>query len=327
KMLTGKGFMEEYLNKVLPDKLRLDFLYIKNRNLLVDLDIILLTSLGFLPLQKKYPFPENYLFWGPLASFVQRFFSWFFVDLLVSFISVSVTAFIWRLGGPLELGWSRAILFAILLAVLFSLVNTFLGLGKVYWQKASPTYALDLLFSTGLTTLVIYILNWYNPQGRLVSPGLVINIGIFSYLFFVAVRYRTRLLSGFASRWVNYRDRSNKLAIGERTLVVGAGDCGQLAAWLLIRSDSDTPYNILGMVDDDPRIQGQTIENYRVLGQSADIPHLVETLDVGLILFAISNLSKKERDRILSLCRSTTAHLVIIPDLLDYFHKQLARQV
>ena len=327
KMLSGEGFMEDYLNKVLPDKLRLDYLYVKNRNILVDLDLILLTILGYFPLLRKYPFPEKYLFWGPLSSFVQRYFSWFFVDLLVSFFSVIFTAFIWRLGGPLELGWSRAFLLAILLAVLFSVVNTFMGLGKVYWQKASPAYALDLLFSTALTTLVIYSLNWYYPQGRVVSPGLVINIGILAYIFFVAIRYRTRLLTGFASRWVSYRDRSHKLAIGEKTLIVGAGDCGQLASWLLIHSKFEKPYNILGMVDDDPRKQGQTIENYRVLGQTADIPHLVETLDVGMILFAITNLPGKERDRILSICRSTTAHLVIIPDLLEYFQKQLARQV
>jgi len=327
KMLSGEGFMEDYLNNILPDKLRLDYLYVKNRNLLVDLDIFLLTILGVIPLLNKYPFPENQLFWGPVSTFIQRYFSWFIVDLLISFLAVSFTAFIWRLGGPLDLGWSKAFILAAILAVLFSIVNTIMGLGKVYWQKASPAYALDLLFSTTLTTMVVYILNLFNPGGTLVSPELVIIIGILAYLFFVAVRYRARLITGFASRWVSYRDRSQKLAIGEKTLIVGAGDCGQLAAWLLIRSRFNKPYTIIGLVDDDPRIQGQMIDRYRVLGQSIDIPRLVETLDIGLILFAITNLSLKERDRILSICRSTSAHLVIIPDLLDYFHDQLARQV
>ena len=326
-MLSGEGFMEEYLNNILPDKLRLDYLYIKNRNLLVDLDIFLLTILGIVPLLNKYPFPETQLFWGPVSTFIQRYFSWFIVDLLVSFLAVSFTAFIWRLGGPLDLGWSKAFILAAILAVLFSIVNTIMGLGKVYWQKASPAYALDLLFSTTLTTMVVYILNLFNPGGTLVSPELVIIIGILAYLFFVAVRYRARLITGFASRWVSYRDRSQKLAIGEKTLIVGAGDCGQLAAWLLIRSRFDKPYTIIGLVDDDPRIQGQMIDRYRVLGQSIDIPRLVETLDIGLILFAITNLPLRERDRILSICRSTSAHLVIIPDLLEYFRNQLGSQV
>jgi lipopolysaccharide/colanic/teichoic acid biosynthesis glycosyltransferase len=327
KMLSGEGFMEDYLKDVLPDKLRLDYLYLKNRNLLVDFDIILLTILGIIPLLNKYPFPENQLFWGPISTIIQRYFSWFIIDLLVSFFSVFLTAFIWRLGGPLDLGWSKAFILAASLAVFFSIVNTLLGLGKIYWQKASPAYALDLLFSTTLTTMVIYLINLFNPGGRLVSPELIIIIGVFAYLFFVAVRYRSRLITGFASRWVSYRDRSHKLAIGERTLIVGAGDCGQLAAWLLIRSKFDKPYTILGLVDDDPRKQGQTIDRYRVLGQSEDIPRLVDTLDIGLILFAITNLSLKERDLILDICRSTSAHLVIIPDLLDYFHNQLASQV
>ena len=175
--------------------------------------------------------------------------------------------------------------------------------------------------------ILVYALNWVFPGGRLLSPSLVVIIGIMSYLFFVAARYRLRLLTGLASRWISYRERFKKLAFGEKTLVVGAGECGQLAAWLLIRSKFETPYNILGMVDDDPRIQGQTIDSYKVLGQTKDIPSLVEKMDIGLILFAITNLPKSERNRILSICRSTSAHLVIIPDLLDYFRNQLARQV
>ena len=131
-MLSGEGFMEDYLNNILPDKLRLDYLYVKNRNLLVDLDIFLLTILGVIPLLNKYPFPENQLFWGPVSTFIQRYFSWFIVDLLISFLAVSFTAFIWRLGGPLDLGWSKAFILAAILAVLFSIVNTIMGLGEVY---------------------------------------------------------------------------------------------------------------------------------------------------------------------------------------------------
>ncbi|MFN2216340.1 MAG: sugar transferase, partial [Anaerolineales bacterium] len=327
QLLSGEGFMEDYLDNILPDKLRLDYLYVKDHNLLMDLDILLLTLLGILPLLRKYPFPEKLLFFGPLSSIVVRYFSWFLIDLMVSFIAVFFSAVIWRLSGPLDLGWGKAFLVALVLSVIFSLVNSILGLGKVYWSKARAAYALDLLFSTVLSTILVYALNWVFPGGRLLSPSLVVIIGIMSYLFFVAARYRLRLLTGLASRWISYRERFKKLAFGEKTLVVGAGECGQLAAWLLIRSKFETPYNILGMVDDDPRIQGQTIDSYKVLGQTKDIPSLVEKMDIGLILFAITNLPKSERNRILSICRSTSAHLVIIPDLLDYFRNQLARQV
>jgi FlaA1/EpsC-like NDP-sugar epimerase len=160
----------------------------------------------------------------------------------------------------------------------------------------------------------------------MLPPGLVINIGMMAFLGFVAVRYRERLVTGLASRWVSYRDRSGNMAFGERVLIVGAGECGQLAAWLLLKSKFTTPYNIIGMVDDDPRKQGQTIDNYPVLGQTHDIPLLVKNRDIGLILFSINKLSDPDREKILAVCKSTAAHLVIVPDILNYFQKQLARQ-
>jgi lipopolysaccharide/colanic/teichoic acid biosynthesis glycosyltransferase len=327
KLLSGGNFMDDYLNKVLPDKLRLDYLYVRNRTLLTDLDILFLTLVALLPLIKKTPLPETKLFWGPLSSFISRYFSWFVVDNLVAFAAVAISGVIRRISGPLDLGWADSLLVAVAIAILFSLVNWLLGMGSISWSQARPAYALEIAFSTGVATGLVFLINWYWPTGWILPPGLVINIGILAFLFFVAVRYRERLFTGIASRWIYHRDRAHTLGVGERILIVGAGECGQLAAWLLLKSKFSTPYTILGMIDDDPRKQGQTIDSFRVLGQSRDIPHLVQTHDIGLILFAITKLSPEVRDRILDICRQTPAHLVIIPDLLDYFQKQLARQV
>jgi lipopolysaccharide/colanic/teichoic acid biosynthesis glycosyltransferase len=327
KLLNGDNFMDDYLNEVLPDKLRLDYLYVRNRTLLTDLDILFLTLVALFPLIKKTPLPEKMLFWGPFSRFANRYFSWFIADNLVAFAAVGLSGMIRRISGPLDLGLLDSLFIAIGMAFVFSLINWSLGLGNLAWSQAQPAYALELAFSTGIATGLIFLVNWFWPGGSLLPRGLVINIGTLAFFGFVAVRYRERLITGLASRWIYHRDRTHALGVGERVLIVGAGDCGQLAAWLLLKSKFSTPYTIVGMVDDDHRKQGQTIDSFHVLGQSRDIPQLVQSHDIGLIMFAITKLLPEERKRILDLCRQTSAHVVIIPDLLDYFQKQLAHQV
>ncbi len=285
-----------------------------------------LTFLAILPRLKNSPMPEKMLFWGPLSTAFQRYFSWFVVDNLVAFVAVALSVVIRRISGPLDMGAGKAFLVAISIGFGFSLVNTLLKLNRIAWRQAPPIYVIDLAFSTALTTILVFMVNWIFPTIMMLPPGLVINIGTLAFLGFVAVRYRERLITGLASRWVSYRDSSGTMTYGERVLIIGAGECGQLAAWLLLKSKFATPYNIVGLVDDDPRKQGQIVDNFPVLGQTRDIPSLVKKRDIGLILFAINKLSKPERKNILGVCRATPARLVVIPDVLDYFQKQLASQ-
>jgi FlaA1/EpsC-like NDP-sugar epimerase len=77
------------------------------------------------------------------------------------------------------------------------------------------------------------------------------------------------------------------------------------------------------MVDDDPSKQGMTVDGHRVFGFTSRIPELVKQQDVGLILFAIETIQEEEQARILSLCRQTTARVILIPDLLALFREHL----
>jgi hypothetical protein len=73
--------------------------------------------------------PERLLFWGPISTLSQRFFSWFIMDNLVAFIAVVLSVSIRRISGPLDLGIGKAFLVAISIAFFFSLVNSILKLG------------------------------------------------------------------------------------------------------------------------------------------------------------------------------------------------------
>lgn len=326
KILNHGSVMDDYFAGIMPDKLRLDRLYIHNHSFLGDLDLVFMTLIALLPRLKHFSIPEGTLHWGPLSRFVSRYFSWFIIDNLVAFTAVGITGLLWRLSGPLDIGLDAAVGLALAIALCFSLVNACLGLGSISWRQARPAYALDLALSSGLTTLLLLLLDyiWSLYFRPLVPHGMLLVTGLLAFLGFLAVRYRDRLLTGLASRWLHYRRPLS--TIGERLLIVGAGEGGQLAVWLLHKCHVSRSFAIIGMLDDDPRKQGLKVEGCTVLGTTRQIPELVAKKDVGLILYAISNINAKERERILDLCRQTTARLVIIPDLLQNLRRQLFAQ-
>ena len=54
-----------------------------------------------------------------------------------------------------------------------------------------------------------------------------------------------------------------------------------------------------------------------MLGKREDIPRLVGVHDIGIIIFAIHNIPSTERERVLAICRSTCARMVMIPDVFS----------
>ena len=325
KMLKSASVMDDYLKSVLPDKLRLDQLYVRNHNFLSDLDVIFLTLIALLPKLRKNSIPTETLYNGTLYRFTRRYFSWFVMDSLVAFAAIALAGAIRRLNGPLDLGLNEAVEIAAAMALFFSLVNTALGLGRVWWRYARPAYAFDLALSCGLSTLLILTLDWRWSPRPFLPLGTVLVAGLLAYLGFLAVRYRERLITGFATHWLWRREQRD--GMGERVLIVGAGECGMLATWLLRHSNLSSAFSIIGMVDDDPTKEGLTIDGHDVFGLTRRIPDLVEKKDIGVILFAIEKIHPDEQARILDLCRQTKARLVLIPNLLSMFREQLTQPV
>lgn len=332
-MLQTGNVVDQYLKVILPSKLRLDLIYVHHRSFLTDLDVLFWTLLALLPQLKTRRVPEHLLFWGPLAQFISRYFSWFVLDSLMAFAAVAATGLLWRSNGPLELGWGLATAVALAIAVIFSLVNALLGVGRVVWSRADFGDAVGLALSSGLTTAILLIGNrLWEPRAvavpylghHLLPSGLILVSGVLAFAGFTVMRYRIRIITGLSAHWISLRGRAS--AVGERVLIVGAGDAGNLAAYLLRKVELGQIFTIIGMVDDAPRKQGARIGGIRVLGSTAEIPQLVSLHDVGLILYAIENIRPAQRDRILSVCRGSGAQTVVLPDVLETFRDQLSNR-
>ncbi len=322
-MLGGSSVLDDYLKSILPEKLRLDQLYVRYYNFFGDMDVIFMTLVMLIPAMREKKVKEGILFEGPLVSFGRAYISWFMVDTFIAFLAISVATLLWRIQIPLDVGFGRMLLLAAGLAFILALTNTLFGLKNISWRYASPTHVFDIALSTTLALVIFALLS--APLLSIKLPiNLLINIGLLSFAGFVAVRYCERLLTGLASRWIRWRGQSS--LIGERVLIVGAGDAGQLAIWLMEKSNLYSAFSIVGLVDDDYRKLRKNITGYPVLGTTREIPEIVAKKSIGLILFAITKVSKKDRDRILDTCKELPVRVILIPDLLkvvsDYLTKQ-----
>ena len=321
--LNAASVMDDYMDVILPDKLRLDQLYVRHHTFVTDLDALFWTFVIMIPRLGDQKISEGWLFGGPISRFVRRYVSWMVVDFLTAFASIGAVGMVWRMGGPLDLGLGRALNLAVLLAFLFGFFNTLLGLKSVSWSHAAAEDVLRLFLACGLVTGIVVLLQ------RLIVPEFslplrfVFTAGLMVSLSFTVVRYRLRLITGLASRWIQLRNRG--YGAGERVLVVGAGQGSTFAAWLLRRTQFRRLYTMVGIADDAPNKQGMRFDGLPVLGTTADIPELVRRHDIGVIFYAIVKISSAERQRILSICRETNLRVIILPDLLEVVHSHLAQ--
>ncbi len=319
QLLSGSGFMDDYLLKIVPDKLRLDQLYVQNRSFLTDLDVISMTIVVLLPGLRKESIHENWFYHGVLNRFFHRVLNWFVVDTIVSFITVGLSGVIWRISAVINLGVWTYMLMALGIAIMISIINLIIGLPRVVWKDASATYVMDIGFSVGLSMVLLWVITRYWLTEPWIPFSLIWLIGTMTLIGLITVRYRERLLTGLANRWLILR--GGAASVAERILIVGAGELGELAIWLLQRSAFSTVFGIVGVVDDEPRKQDLRILGFKVLGNTRDIPALVEKYDIGMIVYAISNISPKDEKRIMSLCDATSARTIIIPDLIKVLEK------
>ncbi|MEW5938040.1 MAG: sugar transferase, partial [Chloroflexota bacterium] len=170
ELLSADNVMDVYLRDILPDKLRLDRLYVRHRSLLSDLDVLFWTAVGFIPNIGKQRIPEGSLFAGPIYRLASRHLSWFVIDLVVCLGAVSAAGLMWRAFQTIEWGAFNFFLLACALSALFSLMNLALGLNKIIWSRATAEDGLILVASNGVSMSVIMFLNYI--QNR--SPWMTV---------------------------------------------------------------------------------------------------------------------------------------------------------
>lgn len=324
-LLSNSHLMSDYFRGILPDKMRLDRLYVRNHTFLIDLDTIFWTVTILIPRMVKTRIPEGYLFAGPISRLFSRHLSWFVSDLIASLGAVLTAALLWRSQERLGWGIEHFAGLAILLAVLFGGINAIFGLNRIIWADAYAEDGVWLILSAAFVTLVTCAANYlqlrfhYLPYPPL-PITMIFTIGLMASIGFVVTRYRFRLLTGCATRWIQWRHGATKVL--ERVLIVGSGEGYQIANWMLKQGEASRMLAIIGVIDDEhPTMHGMRVRGNPVLGGIKDLPDLIKKYDVGVVL----STTTQQAEEIADICKANNARLVLVSDLLDVLRKQLTQ--
>ncbi len=91
-------------------------------------------------------------------------------------------------------------------------------------------------------------------------------------------------------RWLYIRLYTNP-SFMRRMLIVGAGNNGKTLV-RMYREITPPPFVLVGFIDDDPQKQGKFIEKVRVIGDSSQLMHLVDELNITDLIVSISGEMK-----------------------------------
>ena len=106
------------------------------------------------------------------------------------------------------------------------------------------------------------------------------------------------------------------LSFLQNTVIVGAGDIGQLVARKFMQHD-EYGIHLVGFVDGQPRAMRSDLGSVPVLGSVEELPELVDRLDVERVVVAFSNDSPAETARIVRSVRDRDVQVDIVPRLYE----------
>jgi exopolysaccharide biosynthesis polyprenyl glycosylphosphotransferase len=114
-----------------------------------------------------------------------------------------------------------------------------------------------------------------------------------------------------------------QIAYLQNTVIVGAGDVGQLVARKLLQHP-EYGINLVGFVDDEPKARREDLGHLALLGGPEELIDLVRLLDVERVIFAFSNQEHRETLELIRALRDLDVQIDLVPRLFEIIGRNLA---
>ncbi|MBF0547816.1 MAG: polysaccharide biosynthesis protein [Candidatus Riflebacteria bacterium] len=155
----------------------------------------------------------------------------------------------------------------------------------------------------------------YFFQAKNFSRTVILNDWLINLAFVASTRLSFRILLDMVEaepfRTIIYGPKNNK---GKRVLIYGAGRAGESVA-REIRRNEFLPFDILGILDDDPRKKGKIIHGIPVLGGRETLNQVISDKRIEEIIIAIPSAPGEVLREILKVCRDTKIRFKTLPGL------------
>lgn len=180
------------------------------------------------------------------------------------------------------------------------------------WVYASIRDYLKVIRTMMLDVLAVMLIFFFLPNNY--DEKLILLAGIFSTGLIVASRVGMRTVINYISR---FYDETSKKNHKKNLLIIGAGNAAKVII-NDITTKGSSPYNIVGMIDDDIDKVGCFISGFQVLGNRYSIPKIVEMNDVEEIVVAIPSIDERNKQEIVRICNETSCTVKIVPSICRF---------
>jgi exopolysaccharide biosynthesis polyprenyl glycosylphosphotransferase len=114
-----------------------------------------------------------------------------------------------------------------------------------------------------------------------------------------------------------------QLSYLQNTIIVGAGDVGQLVARKLL-NHPEYGINLVGFIDAEPRERSEELGHLAMLGSIDRIPAVVRMLDIERVIIAFSNESHQETIELIRSLKDLDVQIDIVPRLFEIVGRSTA---
>jgi FlaA1/EpsC-like NDP-sugar epimerase len=232
----------------------------------------------------------------------------------VIFAATLFSAFFTRSDFSVEPQWVDVYSRAVVVIVLVKLVIFYaLGLCHVSWGRVAFGDLTALLWATTLS-----LLTFSTFDSLVLSTGLAPWIPrIPRSVLLLDWAATIMLIGGLRTLWRSFREELRPLfdrKQAKTALIVGADHAGELIARNLAAA-SNSPYLILGFLDDDPQLQHSRVAGREVLGTVDDAGREAAKRGVDEVIVQSGSLTGRRFRKLLDDCAAAGASVKVLPGI------------
>jgi FlaA1/EpsC-like NDP-sugar epimerase len=183
------------------------------------------------------------------------------------------------------------------------------GLVRGWWRYVGMSDLADISKAAALSSAILYpfIESAFVHSGY---PRSVLAIDLaLTILAMGGARFAVRA----------YTEHAQTSARRDGAIIVGAGQAGS-AIVRELKQNPSLQFKPVAFVDDDPTKLGIRIHGVKVLGQTCDLPQLIEKLEATCVLIAIPSATGPQVEQIIRKCRECKVDFKILPALSERFN-------
>jgi len=202
--------------------------------------------------------------------------------------------------------------------ILLLTIIIFFSMNNLYKYQVilnAERHITSLLKSLFTSLILLIFISFIFKITEITMSRVLLGI-IFTVIFLLFFTTRV-IISPYIFNWL-----VNSKRIKRNLLIIGAGGLS-IKKVKFLKEDKRSYFSIIGFLDDDEAKQGEIIENVEVLGTVKDLDEIIKVHKINEILISINNISYKNLQIIIDLCKKTPCAVHVISELYNIISEKL----